>query len=413
MKCMIITVGTGKERTDVANAIGFSIKTANPNYIKFLVTELSEKETMPFIIENIRSLDIAYEVFKSENENDIRILKEEYSKQIQMLLRKGINKEDITVDYTSGTKSMSAAVVMAAIENEIGALDYIYGKRGKDGRVIPGTELKSTINPVSIYAKAFLSDGINAFNNKAFASAMEYLDKAKNYTYQDKEFSENLNCIYKLSLAYYKWDIFDIDDCFKILDKELSSDSGILAKLGVKTKVEKNKVFLYNEMSDFFSEERAIDLYLNAMRRASERRYDDAIARLYRLSEFLFQREVAKKGLYINKDTDRIDIAKLPDILWQKYQSKMKGDLLPLGLEGTIELLRDLKEESIKKVEQELKNLRDISPIRNKSILAHGFGHVTEDGYKRYLDFIGKLANSLIPKFNEKIKNLEFPKIRI
>jgi CRISPR-associated protein (TIGR02710 family) len=410
---MVITVGTGRERTDIANAIGLSIKAANPNYIKFLVTELSEKETLPLIIENIRSLDTTYEVFKSENENDIRILKEEYSIQIQRLLRKGINKEDITVDYTSGTKSMSAAVVMAAIENEIGTLDYIYGNRGKDGRVIPGTESKSSINPSSIYAKAFLNDGINAFNNKAFASAMEYLDKAKNYTYQDKEFSENLNCIHKLNSAYYKWDIFDIDGCFYILDKELSPDLGILSRLGVKKKVENNKAFLYKEKSNFFSEERAIDLYVNAMRRASERKYDDATARLYRLSEFLFQREVAKKGLYMNNDTDRIDISKLPDILRQKYQSKMRGNQLPLGLEGTIELLRDLKEESIEKVEQELKNLRDISPIRNKSILAHGFGHVTEDGYKRYLEFIGKLANVLIPEFEEKIQNLEFPKIRI
>ena len=38
-KAMIISVGTGRDRQDIAKAISFSIKQNNPEYIRFLVSE--------------------------------------------------------------------------------------------------------------------------------------------------------------------------------------------------------------------------------------------------------------------------------------------------------------------------------------------------------------------------------------
>jgi CRISPR-associated protein (TIGR02710 family) len=410
MKLMIITVGTGRNREDIAQAILYSIRQNNPDYIKFLVTEKSQEETMPLILDRVHPLNIEYSVYSSKKENDVVELLEEYNNEISAILKSSKNHVDVIVDYTSGTKPMSVAVVLSAIKHSINELSYISGKRGEDGRVITGTERLQILRLNEFYAKSLLEEGIEFFNNEHFASALEKLEKVKKINYQDREFIDKLKVITGLFEAYYKWDIFDLDGCFNLL-KELEEEQ--LAAIGVQSEVEANKIFLYKERTDSFCVERVVDLYLNAKRRAKEKKYDDAVARLYRLCEFLFQREVAKLGFYIDNDTDRLDTCKLPPALRVEYEPKVKNGRLPLGLEGTIDLLKKIGDDSIKKVENEIFNLRNITSLRNKSILAHGFGHINEKGYTRYLDFVESIANKLIPNFKESCEEFKFPEIKI
>ncbi len=406
MKAMVITVGTGRDRKDLAGAIIFSIKQSHPDYIHFLVTDKSKEETLGLILEEISSLKIDYSTYISKNENNVLTLIDEYIKEISKLKNK--NYTDIVVDYTSGTKPMSSAVVIAGIYHEISSLIYIMGDRDKDGRVITGTENISILRMNKLYAEKLLEEGIKFFNDEKFHSSLESVEKIKEVNYGDREFTEKLGVIAQLFDAYYRWDIFDLDGCFNLL-KGINKD--FLETLGVREEVEKNKQFLYREIQNPFCEERAIDLFLNAMRRAREKKYDDAVARLYRICEFLFQREIASFGLYKDNDTDKLDLDKLPPELKKEYELKVRNGRLPLGLEGTIELLKKLGSDSIKKVEQNLSFLRKVTPLRNKSILAHGFGHISENGYKKYLEFVKNIADKLISDFEKKCNEFKFPKI--
>ncbi|HOF14641.1 MAG TPA: hypothetical protein PLN01_09985, partial [Spirochaetota bacterium] len=48
-KVMFITVGTGRERTDIAQAIVESIRIQSPDFVVFYCTHKSSNETMPEI----------------------------------------------------------------------------------------------------------------------------------------------------------------------------------------------------------------------------------------------------------------------------------------------------------------------------------------------------------------------------
>lgn len=48
-KAMIITVGTGRNREDIAGAISLSVRRENPEYVLFLTSPQSKQETIPCI----------------------------------------------------------------------------------------------------------------------------------------------------------------------------------------------------------------------------------------------------------------------------------------------------------------------------------------------------------------------------
>ena len=85
-KAMVITVGTGRDREDISKAILFSIKQQNPDIIYFLVSDLSEKETLPLITSN---LTVPYVPKKFQEINDVEIIYFEYKKQIDALVKSG------------------------------------------------------------------------------------------------------------------------------------------------------------------------------------------------------------------------------------------------------------------------------------------------------------------------------------
>ncbi len=78
-KTMIITVGTGRDRQDIAKAILFSIKQHNPDLVWFLVSAISGEETLPIITKDI---SVTYEAKKFEEINDVEKIYFEYLTQI-------------------------------------------------------------------------------------------------------------------------------------------------------------------------------------------------------------------------------------------------------------------------------------------------------------------------------------------
>ena len=83
------------------------------------------------------------------------------------------------------------------------------------------------------------------------------------------------------------------------------------------------------------------DLLNNAERRASQQRYDDAIARLYRATELFAQIRIEKtKGYKLVKLT----LKELDEELRPEYRKYMKeNDRLLLGLREDYELLYKMK----------------------------------------------------------------------
>jgi len=151
-KGMVITVGVGR---GIEHAIVLSIRNAHPDYVVFLVTEQSEK-TLERIEEAAKELGVTippYEKEKVRDENNAEVAFEAAVAAIRKLGEKGIAPSEITVDYTTGSKPMSAGALYAAITEGCADVVYVTGERDQDGRVILGTERFFTIVPDRLFAR--------------------------------------------------------------------------------------------------------------------------------------------------------------------------------------------------------------------------------------------------------------------
>ncbi|RKX20281.1 MAG: hypothetical protein DRP35_06305, partial [Candidatus Zixiibacteriota bacterium] len=68
-KIMMLTVGTGRSRDDIAKMLMFSIKNSNPDFVYFLVSQKTLEETIP-AFEKETSNDIQFETVLLNDEND-------------------------------------------------------------------------------------------------------------------------------------------------------------------------------------------------------------------------------------------------------------------------------------------------------------------------------------------------------
>jgi len=228
-----------------------------------------------------------------------------------------------------------------------------------------------------------------------------------------------------LALAYSHWDKFEINEAFEIL-KEISKKKDLFSFFDISPqKIKLHKEILYKEINNPFCKERIADLLENAKRRGDyENKYDDAIARLYRLIEYLAQIKIVQKGLYKqdsknNPDTENLNIEKLPKSLQEKYlrEKNIRDNKIKLGLVKSYELLYDLNDElgKIFMYEYNMKNseLKNILKLRNNSILAHGFTPIKKTTYKKCLFLIENFINKIFPEVSHLKEKVKFLNIKL
>lgn len=414
-KAMIVSVGTGKEGKDIAHAICFSVQQQNPKLIVFLITNVSAKATMPYICEDDALKGKECKKVELEDPDDVEKIAIECQKIIQDLVEEGYEKRNIVVDYTSGTKAMSSGLSIAAIREKVGALVYTTGKRGEGGRVISGTERVLVISPNQIFVEDLFREAIESFNTYHFDITIQVLEEAKSII-SDPLFHEKARTLIKLSKAYSSWDRFEIEKAFEFL-KEFHEDN-LLKEWGIFRQIELNKQALYTEKNNLFCFERIFDLLENAKRRGDEEhKFDDAVARLYRATEYLGQFRLNTLGYYKIKDgkpdLSDFDLKKLPSHLQEKYSKYIDDDgKVKIPLRANYNLLYDLKDSLGLYFKEKENKFKELLGLRNSSLLAHGFNPISERVYQEMLEMI----ESFIKTFglnNDIRKKVKFPKINI
>ncbi|HEC91937.1 MAG TPA: TIGR02710 family CRISPR-associated protein, partial [Candidatus Atribacteria bacterium] len=275
MRILFMTVGTGVGKDEnrvknLAHGLLSAIKEHNPNKVIFFgsdesketVKELermyyeSEQKKLNYKFVTIKNVDNFYDCFSNIEEKIIE------------------NKDDeILIDYTSGTKTMTTSAAIAAMLYQK-SLFITTGKRGENGVVIPGTEEIKKQNLFAAYDKYLMDKTKEAFNLYRYEDAKNHINKI--VAHSDKEILK------RVIEAYSLWDKFNHDEAWKIL-KDVKLDA-----------LNQNKQFL--AMMDKKKKEGHLiedflipDLLNNAFRRIKEGKYDDATARLYRAIEMIAQ----------------------------------------------------------------------------------------------------------------------------
>jgi CRISPR-associated protein (TIGR02710 family) len=370
---------------------------------------LSEKETLPLITSN---LTVPYVPKKFQEINDVEIIYFEYKKQIDALVKSGYEPSNIVADYTSGTKSMSAALLAASFAAGLGTVSYIYGTRDRGGRVISGTERPMAFAPARIFAYQKIAQAKISFNSNRFQSCVDICKEVEKMT-SVPEILDEIFFIRTLATAYDAWDRFDFDTALEKFAQ--LKDSSFLTKYELKGKTEKHKEFLYREKRDKYSYDRVIDLIANANRRFDEEgRFDDGLARLYRAFEYL-----AQVKLYVDHnslETKNIDLNKLPDHLKSKYAMKKKDNgRVELSLVGDYELLGDLGDGLGKMFNTDRNNDEQFKKAlskRNSSILAHGFQPITREAALTLLEYLKKYIGHVDSNYEARLALIRFPRLR-
>lgn len=266
----------------------------------------------------------------------------------------------LLADYTGGTKSMSAGLVAAALENRAVQLQLITGNRSDLIKVRNGFENTQFANIEKIRFERMTEPYLRSWERYAYSEAEAGLKKLESP--RVPELKSRLSLLRDLSRAYAEWDNFNHKGALAILpdyaprlpeaQKELL---GNLMRLADKKPAKRDAA-------------RLLDLYLNALRRAKQGRFDDAVARCYRLIEWSaqwllenqcsiktadIQPEVIPSGVDIRPNRDGVYQAGL-FAAWQLIKHKTSGAAAQFIGRQEKQMLNQLK-------------------LRNQSILAHGF----------------------------------------
>ena len=388
-KGMIITVGTGigadknEAVKSLAQGIVKSIKSNNPDYIAFFVTEESKRETVPEIEKELLDLPEREEVLIKDM-NDVNGVYEEVSKKLRELKEKGY---DLVVDFTSGTKAMSAGAVLAAT-SENATISYVAGKR-VGGKVVRGEEQVLSYSPVKGMVDSEIKILRELFNTYQYESCMEVIKRIEEMT-SDPEITERLRRYRQLVEGYSLWDRFDHKKALEILR---TFDHSIV-------NIERNKkILLKMERENYENYDLLIaDILNNARRRMEEGKYDDAVARLYRTVELIAQYRLKMK---YEIDTSNVDTWHLKTLgmerkVLEKYEElRDEKGKIKLGLKKDFELLKDLNDGlGLKFLEDE--GMENLLGKRNQSILAHGLTPVKREDAEKMISKVEAYAKLVV-----------------
>jgi CRISPR-associated protein (TIGR02710 family) len=314
---------------------------------------------------------------------------------IGKLLAEGFTRNNIYVDFTSGTKPMSAGLAVAGITNELRKLIYTISKRDKNTNRIIGIEGQLSTATNHIFALKRMEIARTLAGQYQYAAATGILNAADEKQLQSKQ--QETFCHFKIfCTGMNAWDAFDHTAAAEMLksvrDKRIFKIDMSFLWRGLNRVLGKDKRV---ECSSGFNDYLITDLWNNAARRLEEERHMDALARLYRLTEMLAQRRLEEQ--YGIKTSD-VDPVKIPERMQEDWELRKKKDgKLMIGLDDDYRLLAALGD-LLGTVYTSDGNLRRLLQLRNNSIWAHGTETIKKSD-------VAGLQKRLQPLMAEVVKN--------
>jgi len=435
-KILIITVG-GSFRPIIS-----SIRDNNPDFIYFICSDDSpivkgtwrivsgkgkpciprekDKSPLPSIVEQLELMQESYEVVKTTKYDNLNEMYSLSHKIIKKCKKKYPNGE-IILDYTGGTKTMSAGLVTSGLE--IGNIVFciMRGTRSDLIQVRDGTEKKWLIKNTKAMIEKQINQAMMFANKYEFQSAKNILEDLTDLYDINEEIHSKLINYLDLINAIEAWDKFDHNKALDLLKPYRRYYYKYIEYL---EKIIEEKTFLGKKLKETIARKNnyilSWDIFNNAKRRAIIGCFDDAIARLYRTIELIVQTRL-KEGYKINTSQVPSDIIeKCSEFFFENYYQKGKeslGDDHKLALKASFGLLGELDPEDpiFKFFKEREEKILYLLNKRNESILAHGFIPIEKIDYNEFetllLEFLKKIIemnDSFLKKFIENYSELTF-----
>lgn len=423
---LIMSVGTSYE------PLVLDIQLLQPRRILFLYTETTESVLNK--IAKYCQLDPVRYSKRQVNETDPL----DVYREIKAAYLKWNRPDKLYIDFTGGTKAMSAAAAMAGSVIKvqliyIGSEQYLTDFRKPE----PGSErLYYISNPIEIFGDLEIEKALELFDKYNYAGAREKLRELKE-TVPAPDIRQQLSFVHDLAMVYEYWDALEFPQAYKAmcsLTKDLERDSRLnpdFLMMDFLPALKRQEAVLkqLDELSGLLKEKKNMDIlrgteyivplmftmYENAEIRRKQKKYDMATLLLYRLLEMIEQRRLAVYNLYISqmnyrdiiyntercpemegKDADerkRLLEKTVYDIRRQLFKRNVNRYLLDQIslLEGFILLLAlndEISEARAGQPIDKLRRVRSMVYLRNNSIFAHGLGPVSEEDFLKFRGFV-------------------------
>jgi CRISPR-associated protein (TIGR02710 family) len=200
-----------------------------------------------------------------------------------------------------------------------------------------------------------------------------------------------------LSQSFDAWDRFDHGTALEILDQ-------------YRPVIGKHYVSYFQALKSLTSDSarqepmRLFDLWRNAERRALQGRYDDAVARVYRLLEWTAQWLLRSQ---CDIDTSNAPSEGIPESISVFVNSDGKRQL---GLFSAWQLIaHHMQGPAAEFIATQGNRLRHQLEIRNYSILAHGFAPIDESGWHQWAVWIEEALLPVLQYEARKVGIKELP----
>lgn len=362
----------------------------------------------------------AHRVVLVEDVNDLVHCYAKALEGARYLEEREIRAEEVVVDYTGGTKTMTAAVVLATVGRGY-RFSYVGGARrtkGGLGIVESGyEEVYQGVSPWQIFAVAEWQHLILHVRQYQYEAALTLVRETR----RRQPAAEQVlwNGLENALEGLLYWDRFHHREALPRFKEGLRAltqwlelrprDQTAQALTGFVAQGERCLEFLVGLAADTrnFTREgpRLVqDLLANADRRASQGRYDDAMARLYRALEMLGQLAFREK---LGASTSNVPEVKIPAGLREEYARRYRDPQdgkIKVPLEATFQVLKELDDPGARQFFERYEDFRRIMLARNQSILAHGIQPIDGPLYQT-------LRNLLIETFALQA-DLIFPQLR-
>jgi CRISPR-associated protein (TIGR02710 family) len=408
VRALLISVGGSPE------PVAYGIDHHRPEKVVFFASAGSrgeiEEKVRPLMTHRWRDMEIVQTPSHEDLTACLQALERDLPRALANL---DLRYEDLTVDYTGGTKTMSAALVLATVHKPV-RYSYVGGKvRSKEGLgvVLDGSEaVVQSPNPWDVLASELRRRIARQFNRAHFAEAAETAAEAASRV------GECLQPFYKalgkLCQAYHQWqglDVAKVPALFGPGLRELdlyargTGDPHLLGFVAAaRTDGDRLQAVVEAQSAAARKGKAArpealralvVDLVANAeVTTRLARRPDDGVARLYSALEKLAKAELLALG--IDNGAARPD--QVPEALRaeyvRRYQDAPDG-ALRFGLMASYELLAALENPVGERFAARREALRAVLNVRNQSLLVHGWSPVREETYETLLaltlDFLG------------------------
>jgi len=285
----------------------------------------------------------------------------------------------IVADYTGGTKSMTAGLAAAALDDGRCEISLVVGRRPDLVKVQDQTEF---VRPVPVWDAQMMRRlrAAQELIGRHDYSGAENLLRAAAARFAGDRTLDMVRRGINLCQGFDAWDRFDHAAARRNLEPYRGEFVPLCRFLDFLT------------VKDGHGFEWVEDLLLNAERRRLQGRHDDAVGRIYRALEMAAQVWLQERyGI----DTSNVDLARVPEPqrLWltrkQEEEEAGKPSKIRIGLLDAWDLIAAWPDDPLGPLFLPRRGqLLSFLTVRNQSLFAHGYRPVSEADYAQHVPWI-------------------------